>query len=156
MKAINDDMRSTRIINFGLCYAGLVVLFLISLYLNFRKIPEIASEMNRTTAAEMQGFLQETTRLDDYVRILTKPQQYSPAQYQKVFGFINQLKIYYNKPLFLAVLKSYEAFVGDLGNARNIQDDEWAQLATKYNQLLEERKQLEQQLSDLQKQRTTF
>ncbi len=75
------------------------------------------------------------------------------SQLQTIFGFITQLQLHYNKPLFKSVLKSYEAFVTDLGNARTIQDDEWKQLTSKYNQLVQEKQQLDLQLQQIQQQR---
>jgi hypothetical protein len=67
-----------------------------------------------------------------------------------IFGFINQLRSHYDKPLFRAVLKSYEALVTDLGGSQNGQDEEMNQLITKYNQLMEEKAQLDQKLQELQ------
>ncbi|MEZ4905216.1 MAG: hypothetical protein R2822_27425 [Spirosomataceae bacterium] len=153
MEALNQDLRKTAIIHFYISYAALLVLLGVALYLNFRKIPELALERNQSTATEINNFLLETTRLDDYVRVLTKTPKPSANQLQTIFGFITQLQARYNKPIFGAVLKSYEAFVGDLGNARNLQDEEWTKSVIKHNQLIEEKKQLEAQLQQLLQQR---
>ncbi|WP_428658438.1 hypothetical protein [Runella sp.] len=153
MKSLNSEIRSSRILYFWVCYAGVVALLGISIYLNLRKIPELALERNQSTETEIKNFLVETGRLDDYIRGLTKSQNLSAGQLQTIFGFITQLQLHYNKPLFSAVLKSYEAFVKDLGNARTIQDDEWKQLTAKYSQLVQEKQQLDLQLQQLQQQR---
>lgn len=153
MQALNHQIRKNSIIYFCVCYTGMVVLLAGILYLNLRKIPELARERNQSTAVEIKNFLLETNRLDDYVRVLTKTPQPSASQLQKIFEFVTQLQAHYDKPIFQSVLKSYGAFVSDLGSARSIQDPEYAQLISKYNQLVEEKKQLDQQLDQLLQQR---
>lgn len=153
MKSLNREIRNSRILYFCVCYAGVVVLLGISIYLNLRKVPELALERNQSTEVEIKNFLVETGRLDDYIRGMTKAPVLAAGQLQTVFGFITQLQLHYNKPLFQSVLKSYEAFVTDLGNARAIQDDEWNRLTSKYSQLVQEKQQLDLQLQQLQQQR---
>jgi len=153
MKALNSELRRSRILYFWACYAGVVVLLGISIYLNLRKIPELALQRNQSTETEIKGFLIETDRLDDYIEVLTKTKPFSARQLQTVFGFIVRLQQRYDKPLFRSVLKSYEAYLTDLGNARLIQDDEWKQLTDKYGQLAQEKQGLELRLQQLQQQR---
>lgn len=150
MKALNSEIRYNRILYFWLCYAGVIALIGISIYLNVRKIPELAQERNQASATEINIFLVETNRLDDYVRRLKVSEQSSADELLAIFSLINQLRNHYDKPLFRAVLKSYEALVTDLGVAQNGQDDELTQLTLKYNQLMEEKKQLDQKLQELQ------
>jgi flagellar biosynthesis chaperone FliJ len=153
MKAINSEIRSTRILYFWLSYAGVVALLGISLYLNLRKIPELALERNQSTAAEINHFLAETDRLDEHIKALSKQKKSTATDLQTIFGFIGNLQLRYDKPFFRSVMKAYEVYVSELGTSRSLQDEEWTQLVIKYNQLMEEKKQLEQQLQELQKQR---
>ncbi len=150
MKALNSEIRYNRILYFWLCYAGVITLIGVSIYLNFRKIPALANERNQASATEINNFLMETNRLDDYVRRLKVSKQSAANELITIFGFINQLKNHYDKPLFRAVLKSYETLVTDLGAAQNSQDEELTQLTIKYNQLADEKKQLDQKLQELQ------
>jgi hypothetical protein len=150
MKALNSEIRSNRILYFWLCYAGVITLIGIFIYLNVRKIPELTQERNQASAAEINIFLVETNRLDDYVRRLKVSGQSSADDLLDIFGFINQLRSHYDKPLFRSVLKSYEALITDLGVAQNSQDEELTQLIIKHNQLVEEKKQLDQKLQELQ------
>jgi hypothetical protein len=150
MKALNSEIRYNRIISFWLCYAGVIALIGIAIYLNFRKIPELANERSQASAAEITTFLMETNRLDGYLGRLKVSGQSNPNELITIFGFINQLRSHYDKPLFLSVLKSYEALVTDLGGSQNGQDEELNQLITKYNQLMEEKTQLDQKLQELQ------
>jgi hypothetical protein len=150
MKALNSEIRYNRILNFWLCYAGVIALIGIAIYLNFRKIPELANERSQASAAEITAFLTETNRLDDYVRRLKVSGQSTANELITIFGFINQLRSHYDKPLFRSVLKSYEALVTDLGGSQNAQDGELNQLILKYNQLMEEKKQLDEKLQELQ------
>lgn len=152
MKALNSEIRSNRILYFWLCYAGVITLIGIFIYLNVRKIPELTQERNQASAAEINIFLVETNRLDDYVRRLKVSGQSSADDLLDIFGFINQLRSHYDKPLFRAVLKSYEALIGDLSVSQNVQDDELKQLMVKYDQLMEEKKQLEQKYMELKQQ----
>jgi hypothetical protein len=155
MKALNSEIRFNRIIYFWLCYTGVIALIGISIYLNFRKIPELAQERNQASATEINIFLVETNRLDDYVRRLKVSGQSSADDLLDIFGFINQLRSHYDKPLFQSVLKSYEALIGDLSVSQNVQDDELKQLMVKYDQLLEEKKQLEQKYMELKQQQVS-
>lgn len=152
MKALNSEIRYNRILYFWLCYAGVITLIGIFIYLNVRKIPELTQERNQASAAEINIFLVETNRLDDYVRRLKVSGQSSADDLLDIFGFINQLRSHYDKPLFRAVLKSYEALIGDLSVSQNVQDDELKQLMVKYDQLMEEKKQLEQKYMELKQQ----
>ncbi|MFN8344202.1 MAG: hypothetical protein U0X91_04325 [Spirosomataceae bacterium] len=153
MKALNSEIRTTRILCFWLSYAGVVALLGISLYLNLRKIPALALERNQSTAAEITDFLAETDRLDEHIKALSKQKKSTVTDLQTIFGFISNLKIRYDKPFFQSVMKAYEVYVGEWGTSKNLQDEEWTQLDMKYKQLVEEKKQLEQQLQDLQRQR---
>ena len=153
MKALNNEIRNSRILYFWACYAGVVVLLGISIYLNLSKIPELANERNRSTEMEITKFLVEIRNLDDYVKRLSSKNP-SAGQLQTIFGFISQLKASYNKPIFQAVLKSYEVLLGDLGNTANIQDDELKQLTDKYNQLAQQKQELERKLQQLKQERS--